>query len=251
MLWMPAGSSPFIGSSSISSSGSPSRHAATPEALAHAHRVPDDLVVGPIGEPHPGKARPDPVFRAGAPCRSEQQEVLPPGQVIVETRLVDDGSHPGERPAALAGHGDAEQRHRPAVRPGQPEQGPDQRRLAGAVRPEAAEGAPPRDEQFHVVDGDVRAEALREPVGLDGPALAGVRRTPGGRRHCRLEGGPRPARRGESCADGPGGVSPSRLRRGWSARGGHAGDPGGGGATAVPGGPASGRPACRPQSSSL
>src|ERR1700728_3536188 len=45
----------------------------------------------------------------------------------------------------------------------------DQRRLTGAVGAEIPEGAAARDEELDVVHGDVLAEALRQPVCLDGP----------------------------------------------------------------------------------
>jgi len=75
----------------------------------------------------------------------------------------------GQRQVAMAGHGVAEQRHRPGVGAGQPEQDPDQGRLAGTVRSEIAEGTAPGDQELHAVDGDIVPETLRQAVRLDGP----------------------------------------------------------------------------------
>ena len=56
---------------------------------------------------------------------------------------------------------------RPRRRLGQPEQHPDQRGLAGAVRTEVAERGAARDAQLDVVDRGPVAEALGETGGLD------------------------------------------------------------------------------------
>ena len=109
------------------------------QALAHAHRVRGDLVVGALGEADPGQRRRDPPGRVAAARRGQQAQVLPPGQVVVEAGLVDDRADPGQRLAALGRDRDAEQRHRAGVGPGQAEQGADQRGLAGAVRAQVAE----------------------------------------------------------------------------------------------------------------
>ena len=67
--------------------------------------------------------------------------------------------------------GNAEERHRPAIGPGQTEQGADQGCLPRTIRSEVAEGGAPRHEEFDVVDGDGRVEALGEAVRLDGPSV--------------------------------------------------------------------------------
>ena len=141
-----------------------------PQALAHAHRVRGDLVVGALGEADPGQRPRDPPVRVAASRGTQQAQVLPARQVVVEAGLVDDRADPGQRPAALGRDQDPEQRHRARVGPRQAEQGADERRLAGAVGSEVAERGPAVDEQLDVVDGDVRAEPLGQAVGLDRPS---------------------------------------------------------------------------------
>ncbi len=47
--------------------------------------------------------------------------------------------------------------------------------LPAPLGPEVAEGAPPGDEELDAVDGDGVAEALGQPMGLDGPvAITGL-----------------------------------------------------------------------------
>ena len=81
-----------------------------PEALAHAHRVRGDLVAGPVGQADSGQRWHDPLVRIATPRRGQQAEVLPPGQVGMEARLVDDRSNSSQSPAPLGGHGEPEQR---------------------------------------------------------------------------------------------------------------------------------------------
>ena len=71
--------------------------------------------------------------------------------------------------ARCRGTGVAEQLHGAGVGMGQPEQHPDEGGLAGAVRAQVAEGAAPGDQELDAVHGDVLAEPLGQPVGLDGP----------------------------------------------------------------------------------
>ena len=182
---MPAGSSPFMGSSRISSWGSPSRQAATPRRWRMPIEYFDTRSSARWRMPDPLEGRSDAVARRRLACRGQDLEVLPPGQVAVEAGLVDDGPDPGQRRGAVLGHGVAEQRHRAGVGVGQSQQHPDERGLARAVRAEVAEGAPPGDEELDAVHGDVVAEALGQPVGLDGP---GTSRPPAG--GVRREGSP-------------------------------------------------------------
>src|SRR5260370_29686412 len=128
-----------------------------------------DVAGGPPGERCPVQRRADLLPGVPAPGGGQYLQVLPPGQVAVEPWLVDDRAHPGQGTPALGGHRDAQQRHGAAAGSGQPQQDPDQRGLARPVRPQIAERGAPRDEQVHVVDGHVGAEALGEPVHLDSP----------------------------------------------------------------------------------
>jgi hypothetical protein len=59
--------------------------------------------------------------------------------------LVDDRPDPRERLLALVGHAEPEHGHRSSRWPGQAEQQSNDRRLAGAVGPEKAEGDPAWD----------------------------------------------------------------------------------------------------------
>ena len=115
-----------------------------------------------------------------SPRRGEQPEVLPAGEVAVEARLVDDRADPGQCVAALGRDRDAEQRHRATVGLGQPEQGADQRRLAGSVRPEVAERAAARDEQLDVVDRDVRRRTASSGRASRRPSRGRPPETPAG-----------------------------------------------------------------------
>ena len=139
------------------------------EPLAHPHGVLRHLVVGAVQDADAFERRRNAALGRRFTRRGEDLQVLPAGQVAVETGLVDDGAHPGQRQVAMAGHGVAEQRHRPGVGVGQPEQDPDQGRLAGAVRSEIPEGAAPGNQELHAVDGDIVPEPLRQAVRLDGP----------------------------------------------------------------------------------
>ena len=144
------------------------------ETLAHAHGVLRHLVVGPVQDADPLERRLDAALGRRLTRRGEDLQVLATGQVAVEAGLVHDGPDPGQRPVTVAGDGVAEEGHRAGVGVGQAQQHPDQRRLAGTVGPEVAEGAAAGNEELDVVDGDVVAEALGQPVGLDGPlAVAG------------------------------------------------------------------------------
>ncbi len=170
---MPAGSSPFMGSSKMSSSGSPSKQDGDAKALAHAQRVGGDLPVGALGQAHLRKRRRDPRLGLASPCRRQKEQVLATGQVGVKARLIDDRADAGEGPAALGWDGHPEQRHRAAVGSREPEQGANQGGLAGAVRSQVTERAAARHEQLDVVESDGCAEALGKAVGLHCPAAWG------------------------------------------------------------------------------
>ena len=154
--------------------GVPEEAGGDAEALAHAHGVLRHLVVGPMEDADALERRVDAALGRRLTRRGEDLQVLATGQVAVEAGLVHDGPDPGQRPVTVAGDGVAEEGHRAGVGVGQAQQHPDQRGLAGAVRAEVAEGAAPGDEELDVVDGDVVAEPLGQPVGLDGPGAPAV-----------------------------------------------------------------------------
>ena len=90
----------------------------------------------------------------------------------MEARLVDDGAHARQCLSAFVRDGNAEERHRPAIGPGQTEQGADQGGLPRTVRSEVAESGAPRHEKLHLIDGDGLVEALGEAAGLHCPSVA-------------------------------------------------------------------------------
>jgi hypothetical protein len=73
----------------------------------------------------------------------------------------------------MLGYGIPEEGHRAGIGVRQPKQNPDERGLTGAVRPEVAKCASPRDAQFYAVYGDGLPESLGQPVGLHGPGVLG------------------------------------------------------------------------------
>ena len=168
---IPAGSSPFIGSSRISSSGSPSRHEATPRRW----RMPIEYLatLSSARSVRPTRSNDGAIRFAASPPRAaaSRRRLSRPvrwgwnrgSSTIAPTRA---------RARLLLGRDrDPEQRHRAAVGPGQAEQGADQRGLARAVRPEVTERVPARDPQFDVVDRDVGPEPLDQAVGLHRPPV--------------------------------------------------------------------------------
>ena len=106
---------------------------------------------------------------SGLTGRGQDLQVLPAGEMAMEAGLVHDRPDTGERHVAVLGHRMPEQRHRAGFRLGEPQQHPDQRRLARAVRTEVTERAPARNEELHVIDRDVVPEPLRQPVRLHRP----------------------------------------------------------------------------------
>jgi hypothetical protein len=117
---------------------------------------------------------------ASRPARGGvQEQVLAAAQVGMEARLLDDRADARQRRLALGWKRPSQEAHLPRRRPRQPEQKADQRRLAGAVGPEEAEGAAGRHVQVDAVDGAALAEALAEAARLDDEGL-GVRHGGGG-----------------------------------------------------------------------
>ena len=145
------------------------------QPLSHPERVLLDPLVGAVGESDPGEGAVDAVMGGGFAGGGDDGEVLPPGEVSVEAWLLDDRSDAGECLSAFQGHRPSEQSHRAGRRSGEPEQHPDQRRLAGAVRPEVAEGDAAGDVQVDAVDGAPVTEALGQAGRLDDKRLPPVR----------------------------------------------------------------------------
>src|SRR5215216_2425505 len=91
----------------------------------------------------------------------------------MEARLLDDGADARERRGAATGEVVAEQAHRARRRLGEAEQQPDQRRLAGAVGAEEAEGDAAGYLEVDAVERRPGAEPLAEALGLDGEIRGG------------------------------------------------------------------------------
>jgi hypothetical protein len=73
-------------------------------------------------------------------------------------------------------NGVVEEEHRAGIGVGEAQQHSDQGGLAGTIRTEVAEGAAAGDGELNVVGGDVLAESLGQPVGLDRPLALGALR---------------------------------------------------------------------------
>ena len=84
--------------------GIPEQARCDPEALAHAHRVGGDLVIGPIRQADPRQRRCDPVLRLPSTCCSEKTEILTPGEMTVEPGFVHDRADPRQCIAAFSRH---------------------------------------------------------------------------------------------------------------------------------------------------
>ena len=180
--------------------GIPEQAGGNAQPLAHAHGVLRHLVVGPMQDADSLEGRVDAALGRRLTRRGEDLQILAAGQVAVEAGFVDDRPDPGQGHITVSRDGVAEKEHRAGIGVGQAQQHPDQRGLAGTVRSEVAEGAAAGNEELDVVDGDVLAESLGQPVGLDRPLAVcrspvhGVRKqccthtivppSPGGRTSC-------------------------------------------------------------------
>ena len=177
MSCMPAGSSPFIGSSRISSSGSPIRQAATPRRWRMPIEYFDTLSSARCKMPDPFEGRPDALARGRlARARRGCCEVLPARSDGRGTGARRRWPRPAPGPCRDAGGPGVPSRD---IVPASAWVSPSSTRMS-VVFPapfgtQVAEGASPGDEQLDAVDGDVVPESLGQPVGLDGPlALGGL-----------------------------------------------------------------------------
>ena len=142
-----------------------------PEPLPHAEREAAHAVVGDIGQADLIERIADPVG-AVAPQAGQRVEVLARGERGIQARAVDEPRDPvrqRERPA----HRAAEDLQLAAVGSGQPEQQPEQRRLARPVRADQAVHLAFRDVEVDAVQGHDLAEGLAEPAGAHGQRPAG------------------------------------------------------------------------------
>lgn len=155
------------------------------QPLLHAEGVGAEGAGRPVGEAdvgehpvHPGGGRPDP--------GGEQLEVPPPGERREEPRRLDDRPDPGDDLGQRVGDRAVEHAHDTRVGADEPEQHPDRRRLARAVRAQEPVHAAERHVQVQAAHGDDLAAAV--PVGL--PQAAGA--DGGGPRRRRLRRHARP-----------------------------------------------------------
>ena len=94
-------------------------------------------------------------------------EVLLDREILVEREVLGHVADRGAQALGVARHAVAEHLRRAGGRLEEPHQHAHERRLARAVRPEAAEDLAPPHGEVDAVDGDARAEAAREPAGQD------------------------------------------------------------------------------------
>ena len=137
-----------------------------PEPLAHAQRVPLDGAIVDTGQPGPLQSGGDPAAAgaaaAGLPGRVDEGEVGAPGQVAIRGRAFHQRADGGQHLGHPLRHRLAQDGDLAARRVDQPEQHPDDGRLAGAVRPQEAvpvafphvQIEPVHDEQVAVALGE-------------------------------------------------------------------------------------------------
>ena len=97
----------------------------------------------------------------------EQLEVLAAAQIRVEARAFDEAGHAFERAGAVDQRVAAEELHGSLARPDQPEQHPQRRRLAGAVRAEEAVDVAGRDGEIDPGNGRDLPVPLDEAARFD------------------------------------------------------------------------------------
>jgi hypothetical protein len=184
--WIPAGSSPFVGSSKqlgVLEQGTGDR-----QALLHAQRVAAEPVLAAVAEADLVQHHRDPLD-GGADALREQGQVLPARERGEEAGLLHDGPDPADHPRERSRHDLVEQPHLAGVGPDQPEQHPDGGRLAGAVGSQeavhAAAGHPQVELGHSHLPSPAGTVGLAESVGLDSELGGRGRRSlrNGGLRH--------------------------------------------------------------------
>jgi hypothetical protein len=141
--------------------------ASDPEALTHAQRVRLHPIARTRGQADPLERLVDPPEGVATAYGGHDLEVFASRQVTVEPRLLDNRTDAGQRLRTAPRQRQTEQPHLAGRGRGQPQQHPDQRRLAGAVRPQIAERHPTRHLQIDRIDRRAAAEALRQAPRLD------------------------------------------------------------------------------------
>src|SRR5205085_12435791 len=117
----------------------PKQRACDAKSLPHPVRVAADAVLCTVAELDQLEDFVDPGPCAAAVVVRQQLEVPATGQVRVEARAFDEAGDPLEGLRAVDERVASEELRRPGRRADQAEQDAQQRRLAGAVRPQVAE----------------------------------------------------------------------------------------------------------------
>ena len=136
-----------------------------PQPLPHPERVPLDASVGCAVELDQAQHLVHTRVRQ-ADRSAQHPQVVAAGAARMEVRRLEHGSD-SQRRMIERGIGLAEDQGAAAARLGEPEQHPQRRRLAGAVRAEEAGDRPRREDERERVDGEHRPEPLRQRVGDD------------------------------------------------------------------------------------
>ena len=119
-------------------------------------------------EPEQVEHLPDPVSRVAQPVQPRVEvQVLPDGQVVVQIRLVPDGTDEPSHLARLSGHLEATAAYLPGCGTRQRRKHPEERRLSGPVRPEDADALASVDSQRDVVQRQAISVPLGQASGLD------------------------------------------------------------------------------------
>ncbi len=164
----PAGSRPLAGSSRMSRLGDRISAAARPSRWRIPVERPPARRFAAAASPARSRASSirAPAF---APVQLRKQlEISANREVGIEPRLLDEAGNAGREARIVAVEPRSEQADGAGVRPGEAEEQPEKRRLAGAVSPdESADLAAPQVEVDPVDRLDL-AEALAQPARLDG-----------------------------------------------------------------------------------
>ena len=113
----------------------------------------------------------DPRVRAPLSCSGVHVQVLAPRQMRMKARLLDDRADTSQRRGTLCRQLTAEQAHAARARLGQPQQQPDQRGLARAVRPQETKSTAARDLEVDALERHPGPEPLTQTGRLDGKRL--------------------------------------------------------------------------------
>ena len=167
----PAGSSPFAGSSRISSAGILQQRRRDPEPLLHPERIGPHRILASIRETHPGQ-HPSIAASVVPADAAEDLEVPPAREAREQRRLLHDRADAADHAGQPARHVGAHQPRAAAARAHEPQQAADRRGLAGAVRAQEPEDAAFGNVEVEAVDGGRAAPAqppilLAEPLDLD------------------------------------------------------------------------------------